>query len=82
MGESGSEDGMDDDRNSFRRMYGPMLLVVVTFTLTLALGVWFYVMREPSEGMFSSPAGVVTFALGAALGQVIAALLARRHLRR
>lgn len=58
------------------------LLVAVTFAVTLALGLWLYAMRQPTDGFFSSPLGVVGVALGVAAGQVIATLIARRHLRR
>ena len=69
---------MEDNHDFLRRLYGP----AIAFVVTLAFGAWFYTMREPHEGPFSSPLGVASIAIGAAIGQVIAGLIARRHMRR
>ena len=73
---------MSDPDDPLRKPYGSPLPfhVAVTFAVTLALGVWIHVMRQPADGMFSSPLGVMAVAAGAAIGQLIATLVARRHL--
>jgi hypothetical protein len=73
---------MDDPNDFLRKLYGPRMLALValTFAFTLALGLWIHWMLEPAEGLFSSPLGPVSLAAGAAIGQVVAGFLARRHL--
>jgi hypothetical protein len=74
---------MGQDPDLLRRMYGPGLpgLVALTFAVTLLLGLWLHAVAQPGEGTFSSLLGVVGAALGTAVGQLVAGVVVRRHLR-
>jgi hypothetical protein len=52
--------------------------VILVFAVTLALGLWLHAIVG-AEGFFSSLPAVVGLAAGAAVGQVIADVIARRH---